>query len=770
MQLFLGWRSFGLVVLSVSLAAPARSIVYDVPTDEAFVEQAPVIVWGVVERTSPAPIRVSTDALDRPETDALVRVERVLKGFVPGSEIVVRQLGGRGSMVIGLPMLRAGDRVLLFLAPGADGAWRTVDMGLGIFFEDRGHLFRHDVPEEGFRHAERFSRWIEDRGIGVVRPADYRVEEIPGPRQVRQEARWYGVGLSRHCGTPLKERAFVRWRQWDEGFVRGRGRDDVSGREFWTEPEEVSVAVYNSSDWTDERVETAIDSAAAMWNGDSLSRVRIPAADTDISARTVSSNDLIGAMIRVFFGEEGGCAGIEAVQWTHEYNEETVPLFYDERSLSSGEDTWVAIFDEDGASTHSSSNTYRCLKWGDTENCRPGVHAGDALCGTHEGAYTPQGTVYPLVRYQCPSNVLGYAKVYHEEYIRANSNHQGHVFGTPRKPECTLHSIPGGGGQAWRIERVDVWIYKQALERETVQQVLAHELGHALGIDHPESGVQAIMTSPDNNVYPSLQPDDLIAVRKLYPVVSSGSTPPLGGGAPPGGGGGAPASEPEPEPEPPPPPPPVPPVASFSVDMPCADGLCSARTGEDITFTDTSSGTVARRSWDFETNGRTPSGRSVTHTWPSPGFYRSTLTVDGAGAESTASRMFRVDAAEPAGSCVPGPETACLQNSRFEVEVEWQGADGASNAARLVHAGTNDSGMFSFFDRSNWEVLIKVLDGCAANGHVWVFGGSTTDLGYVIRVTDTATGVVKEYRNEPGTSAAAITDVAAFPDGCRDSP
>jgi len=63
-------------------------------------------------------------------------------------------------------------------------------------------------------------------------------------------------------------------------------------------------------------------------------------------------------------------------------------------------------------------------------------------------------------------------------------------------------------------------------------------------------------------------------------------------------------------------------------------------------------------------------------------------------------------------------------------------------------------------------VLIKVLDGCAVNGHVWVFGASPTDLGYVIRVTDTAAGTVKEYRNEPGAPAPAITDVTAFPAGC----
>ena len=207
-------------------------------------------------------------------------------------------------------------------------------------------------------------------------------------------------------------------------------------------------------------------------------------------------------------------------------------------------------------------------------------------------------------------------------------------------------------------------------------------------------------------------------------------------------------------------------MASFTVDMACADGLCAARTGEDVTFTDTSSGTVARRSWNFETSGRAPSSKSVTHTWPSPGFYRATLTVEGAGAESTSSRMFRVDAASPAGSCAPGPETVCLQDSRFEVEVEWQGADGVSNAARVVHAGTNDSGLFSFFDRDNWEMLVKVLDGCSINGHHWVYAASATTQPFEMSVTDTETGEVYRY-SKGADDLAALADPAAFIDSCQ---
>ncbi|MXX76000.1 MAG: PKD domain-containing protein [Holophagales bacterium] len=238
-----------------------------------------------------------------------------------------------------------------------------------------------------------------------------------------------------------------------------------------------------------------------------------------------------------------------------------------------------------------------------------------------------------------------------------------------------------------------------------------------------------------------------------------------GGGSPPGGGGGGPS--PPPEPEPPSPPRSRPPTAEFTVEGATCDGeFCRAVAGEALRFTDTSTGTVRFRRWEFGDGDTSRSGRPV-HVWSTPGFHEVTLEVSDGTSPSTVRRTFLVTAAEPAGTCVADVDTLCLQDSRYAVTVEWRDGEGGAGSGRVVHAGTNDSGMFSFFDRSNWEVLIKVLDGCAANGHVWVFGGSTTDLGYAIRVTDTSTGVVKQYRNEPGTAAAAITDVEAFPGVCR---
>ena len=121
---------------------------------------------------------------------------------------------------------------------------------------------------------------------------------------------------------------------------------------------------------------------------------------------------------------------------------------------------------------------------------------------------------------------------------------------------------------------------------------------------------------------------------------------------------------------------------------------------------------------------------------------------------------------QPDGPCAPSAETLCLHGDRYEVRVEWWSGDGETGAAQVVGEATEDSGLFRFLEPSNWEILVKVLDGCTMNRHYWVYGASTTDLGYVIRIADTATGDVREYRNEPGQPAAAITDARAFPDSC----
>ena len=121
-------------------------------------------------------------------------------------------------------------------------------------------------------------------------------------------------------------------------------------------------------------------------------------------------------------------------------------------------------------------------------------------------------------------------------------------------------------------------------------------------------------------------------------------------------------------------------------------------------------------------------------------------------------------------ACSPGAETLCLHDGRYEVRATWRTSAGESGSAQVVPQVGADSGLFRFFDAENWEILVKVLDACAVNDHYWVYAASTTDLGYAIRVTDTATGDIKEYTNEPGRPAPAITDAKAFPDSCGPLP
>ena len=163
----------------------------------------------------------------------------------------------------------------------------------------------------------------------------------------------------------------------------------------------------------------------------------------------------------------------------------------------------------------------------------------------------------------------------------------------------------------------------------------------------------------------------------------------------------------------------------------------------------------------FDDSSQTLSGRPMAVSGPAEYTYAAT---DSTGA--SASLSFTIEVVEPEGNCRSTGAATCLQDARYEVTVDWWTADGQSGAGQAASVGTSDSALFWFFNSTNWELLIKVLDGCAVNDRHWVFGAATTDVGYRVTVTDTEAGSVREYRNEPGQAAQAIADVAAFDEAC----
>jgi streptogramin lyase len=122
-----------------------------------------------------------------------------------------------------------------------------------------------------------------------------------------------------------------------------------------------------------------------------------------------------------------------------------------------------------------------------------------------------------------------------------------------------------------------------------------------------------------------------------------------------------------------------------------------------------------------------------------------------------------VDRVVPA--CVAGGTRLCLDSrpgdQRWQLGVTFRGA-GVAQAVSLASLGVSHGGLFAFFDRTNPEVLIKILNGCALNGRFWVFSSATTNVAFTVSVRDTRSGAFRTYHNAEGVPALPVQDTSAF--------
>ena len=114
--------------------------------------------------------------------------------------------------------------------------------------------------------------------------------------------------------------------------------------------------------------------------------------------------------------------------------------------------------------------------------------------------------------------------------------------------------------------------------------------------------------------------------------------------------------------------------------------------------------------------------------------------------------------------CIATASSLCLGNGRFRVTADWKAGDGSTGHGHGVGL-TPNSGYFWFFEAANVEMIVKVLDGCEANQHDWVFAAGLTNVEVTTTVTDIFSGLSKTYTNTQGTPFAPVQDTTAFA-GC----
>jgi len=108
----------------------------------------------------------------------------------------------------------------------------------------------------------------------------------------------------------------------------------------------------------------------------------------------------------------------------------------------------------------------------------------------------------------------------------------------------------------------------------------------------------------------------------------------------------------------------------------------------------------------------------------------------------------------------------CLQGGRYEITVQWRAPDGSTGIGHPVPL-TEETGAFWFFADDNYELMVKVHDGCELNNRFWVYAAGLTDVEVTVNVHDIFVGFQRTYTNRLGTLFEPVGDTQTFQCFCE---
>lgn len=705
-----------LPALAAAWVPTASATTYLPIADGQLADQARVVLEGTVEQSGPALEG------NRPWTEYQVRVDRLLKGNVDDEVIAVRVPGGvrpdgLALKIWGAPEFETGERVLLFLGRRHDGSYGVLHLMLGAFREvetDGQRLAMRDTseaePAEGgdgerpgtARDMARFSRWIADRAQGRDREADYLVEPPASSLQRIHEKFSYLGGVR------------SRWFEFDRGASVG-WRSHVDGQEGLP------------SGGHDE-----FRTAMQAWNGDSRTNIRYRYDGTTSASAGFSDFDGVNAILfndphddatdAFVCTTPGRGSGVLAVggTWFNDNGSEPYTIEGADIVINNGTGCWFIT-------SRRAEQVY-------------GHELGHTLglghsCGGSAGPCTPQKNE-ALMRATAHADDRG--------AVLRDDDRAG-IFSL--YPEAN----GGGGGRPAAPSGLTATVASNTSVQLNWTDNATDETQIRVEAKRGNGSYQEVLSLAANATSAT--------VTGLLPGTAYTFRVRARNGA-----GFSPFSNEASA------------TTTGSAQPPAAPTRLVATT---------LSATAIRLTWQDRANDET--AYLVERSSPAEAFTQiaslpaGATAFDATGLTADTPYSFRVRAQSAAGRspfsntaaattaggaggpCVAGGQTLCLLSGRFKVTVQWRipqnGTHGPGMALPLE--GSDQTGLFYFFDANNIELIVKVLG--AGNGSFWVFYGGLSNLPYWITVTDTATGATKTYFSAGSLCGAA--DTSAFPAG-----